>query len=278
MAHFHGNATSARNSVLQNSLQPVWRLRQNEGIKIRFRNQRPRCQERDIWGVESERDMYYATKRNNTQTRVIGIAGVAIALSGAGYAIANGFGLIEAKAPVESEVVIIEEAEEVKDEPPPPPPVDVDLPPPPPQVILPDFVFDTPPPQENAVQQVISTPTPRPAPPAPPAVKPAPPAAPSIRTQPNVKTRRFKEPEYPSASRRAGEEGETRLSVCVDAEGRTSNAKVLRSSGSTRLDEAAMKSLSNNRVDPAIGSDGKPIAMCNPPWEITWVWRLENAR
>lgn len=220
--------------------------------------------------------MYYATKRNNTQTRLIGIAGVAISLAGAGYGIANGLGLIENKAPVESEVVIIEEVEEVKDEPPPPPPVDVDLPPPPPQVILPDFVFDTPPPQENAVQQVISTPTPRPAAAAP--VRPPPPPAATIRTQPNTKSRRFKEPEYPSASRRAGEEGETRLSICVDAEGRTSNAKLIRSSGSTRLDEAAIKSMNNNRVDPAIGTDGKPIAMCNPPWEITWVWRLENAR
>ena len=93
-----------------------------------------------------------------------------------------------------------------------------------------------------------------------------------------MKSRRFKEPEYPSASRRAGEEGETRLSVCVDAEGRTSNAKIIKSSGSDRLDQAALKSLGNNRVDPATGSDGKPIAMCNPPWDITWVWRLENAR
>jgi len=273
MAHFHGNATSARNSVLQNSLQPVWRLRQNEGIKIRFRNQRPRCQERDIWGVESERDMYYATKRNNTQTRVIGIAGVAIALSGAGYAIANGFGLIEAKAPVESEVVIIEEAEEVKDEPPPPPPVDVDLPPPPPQVILPDFTFDTPTP-ENVFKTLETTPKPAP-PPPPPQAKPAPPR-PTITKTPKP-GRRFKEPEYPAASRRAGEEGETRVSVCVDTEGRMSNVKVVRSSGFERLDEQAIKALTNNRLDPAIGSDGKPIAMCDPyPYEFTYVWTLKK--
>lgn len=221
--------------------------------------------------------MYYATKRNNTQTRIIGLAGVAIALTGTGYMIANGLGLIENKAPVESEVVIIEEVEEVKDEPPPPPPVDVDLPPPPPQVILPDFVFNDPPP-ENRFETLKNSPNPTPAPPAPPAAKPTPAPVATIRTQPNVKTRRFKEPEYPSASRRAGEEGETKLTVCVDAEGRTSNAKIVGSSGSDRLDQAALKSLGNNRVDPAIGTDGKPIAMCNPPWTITWVWRLENAR
>ena len=83
------------------------------------------------WGVESERDMYYATKRNNTTTRAIGLGGVVVALAGSGYALANGLGLIENKAPVESEVVIIEELEEVVEEEPPPPPVDVDLPRPP---------------------------------------------------------------------------------------------------------------------------------------------------
>ena len=43
-----------------------------------------------FWGVESERDMYYATKRNNTQTRIVGAVGVIIGLGGSGYALANG--------------------------------------------------------------------------------------------------------------------------------------------------------------------------------------------
>lgn len=227
------------------------------------------------WGVESERDMYYATKRNNTKTRLVGVAGVVFAISGAGYAIANGFGLIENKAPVETEVVIIEELDKVEDEPPPPPPVDVDLPPPPPQVILPDFVFDTPPPQENAVQQVQAVRNPAP-PPAAPAAKPAPPPPPTLKEKPKP-GKRFKKPDYPSAAARRGEAGETKLAVCVDKDGRISNARVVQSSGSETLDDAAVKGLNNNRFDPAIGTDGKPIGMCDPnPYVFTYVWDLKN--
>ncbi len=220
--------------------------------------------------------MYYATKRNNTKTRVLGVVGVVAALGGSGYAIANGFGLIENKEIVETEVVMIEEVVEETDDEPPPPPVDVDLPPPPPQVILPDFVFDTPPPQENAVQQVqpVRNPSP-PAPPAP-AAKPAPPAITVSRSpQPG---RRFEKPDYPSASRRANEAGEVRVSMCVAADGRISDVKLVKSSGFPRLDEATLKGLPRTRLDPAVGSDGKPMAMCNPPYQMTLVWNLEEAR
>lgn len=224
------------------------------------------------WGVESERDMYYATKRSNTKTRAIGVVGVALGLGVSGYALANGLGIIETNERVETEVVMIEELEEIVEDEPPPPPVDVDLPPPPPQVILPDFVFDTPPPQENAIREVVAVAKPQP----PAAAKPAPPPRPTLSKRPSV-GRRFKEPEYPAASRRAGEEGETRVSVCVDTDGRMSNVKVVKSSGFDRLDEQAIKALTNNRLDPAIGSDGKPIAMCDPyPYEFTYVWTLKK--
>lgn len=219
--------------------------------------------------------MYYATKRNNTKTRVVGLAGVIVALGGSGYAIANGFGLIENKEKVETEVVIIEEVVEEEDEPPPPPPVDVDLPPPPPQVVLPEFVFETPPPQENAVQQVA--PVRNPAPPPPPRVTPPPAPAITIARTP-APGRRFEKPDYPSASRRAGEAGEVRVSMCVGADGRISDVKLVKSSGFPRLDEATLKGLPKTRLDPAVGSDGKPMAMCNPPYQMTLVWNLEDAR
>jgi len=214
--------------------------------------------------------MYYATKRNKSTTRVVGLVTVVLVNVGAGVAIMNGFGSLVMHAPVESEVVIIEEVVEPEDEPPPPPPIDVDLPPPPPQVILPDFVFETPPPQENAIAQVVNVPRPQ----APAAAKPAPgPVAPTLRSRPKI-GKRFKEPEYPAAAMRAKESGLTKVSVCVDVEGRMSNAKVVGSSGSERLDTAAIKALNGNRLDPAIGTDGKPIAMCNPPYEFTYEWRL----
>lgn len=228
------------------------------------------------WGVESERDMYYATKRNNTTTRAIGLAGVVVALGGSGYALANGLGLIENKVPEASEVVIIEELEEVVEDEPPPPPVDVDLPPPPPQVILPDFVFDTPPPQENAVRQVQAVAEPVKV--QPPAAKPAPPPLPPVR--PKADQRRFDEmlnKEYPDAAIRKKQEGEVRLSMCMSADGRASQVKVIRSSGVESLDQAAVKGMAKLRFTPAKDGAGKAVAWCPPTYpayEMTLVWKL----
>jgi protein TonB len=219
--------------------------------------------------------MYYATKRNNTQTRVIGLAVVVLVNVGAAIAVMNGFGTTFFTPPAETEVVMIEEPEVVEEEVEPPPPIDVELPPPPPQVILPDFVFETPPPQEAALTQVVSTPTPAPPPPV--QAKPAPPPPVTLKSRPKP-GRRFEKPEYPSAALRAGEQGEVVVSVCVDKDGRMSDVKLVKSSGSQRLDDATVKGLPRTRLDPAIGTDGKPIAMCNPPYQFTLVWDLQEAK
>ncbi|HOY76514.1 MAG TPA: energy transducer TonB [Hyphomonadaceae bacterium] len=219
--------------------------------------------------------MYYATKRNNTQTRVIGLAVVVLVNVGAAIAVMNGFGTTFFTPPAETEVVMIEEPEVVEEEVEPPPPIDVELPPPPPQVILPDFVFETPPPQEAALTQVQATPNPAPPPPV--QAKPAPPPPVTLKSRPKP-GRRFEKPEYPSAALRAGEQGEVVVSVCVDKDGRMSDVKLVKSSGSQRLDDATIKGLPRTRLDPAIGTDGKPIAMCNPPYQFTLVWDLQEAK
>jgi outer membrane biosynthesis protein TonB len=54
--------------------------------------------------------------------------------------------------------------------------------------------------------------------------------------------------------------------------------KLVKSSGSQRLDDATVKGLPRTRLDPAIGTDGKPIAMCNPPYQFTLVWDLQEAK
>lgn len=205
---------------------------------------------------------------------MVGLVTVVLVNIGAGVAIMNGFGSMVMSGPIESEVVIIEEIPELEDEPPPPPPIDVDLPPPPPQVILPDFVFETPPPQESAIR---AEPVANPAPP--PAVRPAPapPAAVTLKSRPKP-GRRFEKPEYPSAALRAGEEGDVVVSACVDKDGRMSDVKLIKSSGSQRLDDATLKGLARTRLDPAIGTDNKPIAMCNPPYQFTLTWDLEEAK
>jgi len=51
------------------------------------------------------------------------------------------------------------------------------------------------------------------------------------------------EPEYPSSSRRLGEEGVVVLSVVIDEEGRGRHVKVVKTSGHNRLDRSARKAL-----------------------------------
>lgn len=59
----------------------------------------------------------------------------------------------------------------------------------------------------------------------------------------DLKTRNRVEPAYPSASRRAGEEGTVRLKVLVDEKGRPKDVAVATSSGFPRLDQAAMEAV-----------------------------------
>ncbi len=82
-------------------------------------------------------------------------------------------------------------------------------------------------------------------------------------------------PEYPPASVRAGEEGITRISVCVTDVGRVTSAVVSGSSGSPRLDEAAVRWVKGEKFRPGtIG--GKPQSMCDH--DVSYQWSLKNAR
>jgi protein TonB len=69
------------------------------------------------------------------------------------------------------------------------------------------------------------------------------------------------QPEYPPASRRAGEAGTVTLQVFVQENGRAGEVKVAKSSGFEKLDEAAVKEVQRNwRFVPG-KEDGKPVAM-----------------
>lgn len=67
----------------------------------------------------------------------------------------------------------------------------------------------------------------------------------------DLKTRNRVEPTYPSASRRAGEEGTVRLKVLVDEKGRPRDVAVATSSGFARLDQAAMDAVRKWRFEAA---------------------------
>ena len=160
--------------------------------------------------------------------------------------------------PVETR--LIEELPEDENEPPPPPP-EFDTPPPyvPPPEISIDIPVDSGP--STAISNVTSE---RPvAAPPPPVAAPKPVERQVVRTPPSTQGRgaRITQPEYPPASRRAGEEGTVTLKVFVTDGGRAGQVEVAKSSGFPKLDEAAVKEVQRNwRFVPG-KEDGKAVSM-----------------
>lgn len=147
------------------------------------------------------------------------------------------------------------------DEPEPPPP------PPPPQFERPQVVV---PPPEVSIQIPVETPTAitnvttKPVATAPVQTPPGPPSPPVARTAAQFDARRSPSTEeyYPPASARLGEEGGTVVDLCISPVGRVSGRpKVAKTSGSRRLDDAAVAYTSRTRWIPAT-EDGKPVEQC----------------
>ena len=116
--------------------------------------------------------------------------------------------------------------EKVPPKAPPPPPPDLAKPPPP-VAIVPEFsVQQEAPPPITTVKQ---------APPPPP--KAAAPVAAPTQLEPIARTHSL--PPYPTISQRLGEQGTTQMQVAISTEGTVTECKVIKSSGSERLDTAA---------------------------------------
>ncbi len=151
-----------------------------------------------------------------------------------------------------------EEEKKIEELPPPPPP---DLKPPPIDFVPPptlDFVPDTPAPQ--AIQAVQST-----------AKKVE---APPTQTKASMPKKGLSRPEYPSQSIRLGEFGTTGLNLLLDAEGKVQDAQISSSSGSERLDSAALKHAKRSwKFNPCMVGD-KPVSCWH---SVNFTWRLEDA-
>jgi protein TonB len=157
--------------------------------------------------------------------------------------------------PVETKMI----EELPKESEPPPPPPDIEQPPPyvPPPEVSVDLAIDT----TNSTA-ITNTTSERPV------AAPPPPPAPTtehkvVRTPPSTqgKGARISQPEYPPASRRAGEAGTVTLKAWVDESGRCTQVDIVKSSGYPKLDEAAVKEVQRNwRLVPG-KEDGKPVAM-----------------
>ncbi len=147
--------------------------------------------------------------------------------------------------------------------PPPTPPRGVKTPPPAAPIIAaapspspapPAFVV--PPPPTVPVPPAVEAPSAQPAPPAP----PAPPPAPKTIAATAVQYLDPPAPVYPSASRRLGESGRVLVRVEIDAQGHARQVQLSRSSGSTRLDEAALAAVRVARFKPYT-ENGSPLVV-----------------
>lgn len=205
-----------------------------------------------------------------SKNRMIALGIVALLHVFLGYAFITGLALKAVKAIVQPlETVNVEEEAPPPEEPPPPPPKDIEIPPfvPPPEVSI---AQDAPTNTITTQSEVARPDPPRVAPPAP----PAPPAAvPPSPATPKGRGNSFSDDDFPDASRRAEEQGVTRVSYVVGTDGKVSSCTVTQSSGFPRLDDATCKIIMRRfRFNPAT-RDGQPV----PETKTQPVrWQLKN--
>ena len=81
-----------------------------------------------------------------------------------------------------------------------------------------------------------------------------------------------RDPAYPDAARRRGEQGRVMLRVNVSADGRPVSVTPLQSSGFPRLDDAAVAAVRQWRFEPA-ERNGKPVEGAA---DVPILFRLED--
>lgn len=170
------------------------------------------------------------------------------------------------KQPIETKII-----EEVK----PPPPPDLPPPPPPPKLLAPPPPFIPPPevqiqqpPQQNTITAVSNV---KPDNPVMPAVVRETPVASQVLVPAVVDARNCEKPEYPRKSLRNEETGTVTLQFLIGLDGHVVESKILKSSGSRDLDNAARAGLSLCKFTPGT-VDGKP----QQSWtKMQYVWKLE---
>ena len=139
-------------------------------------------------------------------------------------------------------------------------------PPPPPEMELPQMpvveqplvtINEEPPPNAITVAVVEKPPAPV-----------AAPAAPHVVT--DVAYIEPPQPKYPPESRRSGEEGLVVLRVLINEIGSVAKIDIERSSGHTRLDDAACAAVKRARFKPYVENGVPRMALATIPIEFSW--------
>lgn len=201
--------------------------------------------------------MAYADQQMSTN-RIVALIIVAIIHLAVGYALVTGLAYSSIKKAIERVATVDVETPPPPTEKPPPPPPDK-MPPPPPIVAPPPPININPaPPQITVVEH---------APPPPPVIipvarAPEPPPPKFTPKSPEPKGRSgdwVTTDDYPSRALREEEEGTTRFTLSVGADGKPTNCSVVSSSGHPDLDSAACTNLMRRaRFKPATDGNGAP--------------------
>ena len=198
----------------------------------------------------------YASQQRNPGKHVVGLSLVVLLHIILFWAISSGLAkkfVKVIKGPVEAQLI-----EDAKSDipPPPPPPPQKSAPPPPEYVPSVDIAVNATT-GANAIASVSNA--------------PVVPVAP-VKTAPVINAAAScPKPEYPSSSRRNEEEGTVQLRFLIGTEGQVMESQVEKSSGFTRLDEAARLALSRCQFKPGT-LNGKP----EQSWaSMKYTWRLE---
>jgi protein TonB len=112
-------------------------------------------------------------------------------------------------------------------------------------------------------------------------VKQAPPPPPPAKTTAIAPTqlesiaRTHTLPPYPTISQRLGEQGTSQMQVAISTEGTVSECKIIKSSGSERLDNAACEYVKGHWRWKPPTSEGKPVTANT---DVSVVWNLKDAQ
>lgn len=212
--------------------------------------------------------MYVSTRKSKKSTQAIGVVAAIAMTAGMGVVFTSMNVNAQKVAPVGMELVMLP--------PPPPPPVieepeppkvevveEQPAPPNPPPLVAPEIEFV--PEEIPVITAPVAEPMPEPLP-----VAPSPPVL--SRSTPQLIA--GDKPAYPSASRRNGEAGTTKLQICVNTAGRVTSASVAASSGYQRLDDAALKWIRGERFKPG-KVNGVAQDMCG--YNMYYQWTLQDA-
>ncbi len=215
--------------------------------------------------------MYVRAAKSGKKTRLAGMATALAVTAVLGYVVVVSVDKFIPEDEIRTELALITP-------PPPPPPIEIpeppkvevveeiEAPPAPPELVAPDIeVLPELPTIVAAIAEPIPIPEPIPVAPAPAAV---------TQTRSSPKLLASDKPDYPAAARRNGEQGTTQLEVCVGANGRVTSVAVARSSGSSRLDDAAAKWIRGERFQPA-KVNGAAQDVCGH--SVHYEWSLRDA-